>query len=206
MTFKKRATKSIALALVGVTIATPILNTSYAYSQNINTIKEDSDKGIENDLYAEKETETINIDGVNYTYKYYYKDGNRGITITNNLNDVTEEILFDESTSTAYLNGEATMTVTNQESVQSASARAYYVWETKSSEVSYISWLKAVTVSALIGMIIVKLGGVVGAAGGGTVYNKIQMFRAPLTNPQYRTVWAFKASTGDRYGDYIYLW
>lgn len=116
------------------------------------------------------------------------------------------------------------MIVTNQEDVQSPSTRAYYVWETKSSSSSYISWLKAATVSALIGMITAKLGGMVGAAavkasmgttvlgilagaaGGGTVYNKIQMFRAPFTNPQYRTVWAFKASTGDRYGDYIYHW
>ena len=39
MSFKKRATKSIALALVGVTIATPMLNTASAMEDvNINQI------------------------------------------------------------------------------------------------------------------------------------------------------------------------
>lgn len=89
MSLKKRASKSIALSLVGVTIATPILNTSYAYS-NTNILNVNSYKDDKKDLYAEKETETINIDGVNYTYQYYYKNGNRAITITNDLNDITE--------------------------------------------------------------------------------------------------------------------
>lgn len=37
MSFKKRATKSIALALVGVTVATPVFNTvSAALGEGIN--------------------------------------------------------------------------------------------------------------------------------------------------------------------------
>lgn len=33
MSFKKRVTKSIALALVGVTIAIPMLNTGHSYGK-----------------------------------------------------------------------------------------------------------------------------------------------------------------------------
>ena len=45
MSFKKRATKSIALALMGVTIATPILNTASAM--------ENSNYGLSNDKIIE---------------------------------------------------------------------------------------------------------------------------------------------------------
>lgn len=226
MTFKKRVTKSIALALVGVTIATPILNTSYAYSQNINTIKEDSFKGIENDIYAEKEIETINIDGINYTYKYYYKNGNRVINITNDSNDDIEELVFNNSDSTIYINEEAvaTMGTVEHQSNESSLLRAYYVWETKSKSTSYISWIKGVSVGALAAIIASEILGGVGASvviarigstalgvfaassAGGTVYNTLQMYQAPFTTPQYRTLWGFKAPTGDYYGDYIYHW
>ena len=51
MSFKKRATKSIALALVGVTIATPMLNTASAMENQTNNLQK-----IEN-------TEIINENG-----------------------------------------------------------------------------------------------------------------------------------------------
>jgi hypothetical protein len=56
MNFKKLATKSIALALVGVTISTPILNAPYAYSQSISAIEEAC---MNKNMYIEEETEVV---------------------------------------------------------------------------------------------------------------------------------------------------
>lgn len=208
--------KILAIILVATLSVNSLFAQSvFASSKNTN---------IEYNLYDEEKNETVNIDGVNYTYKYTYKNGNRVTIITNDTNNNIEELLYDESSSNMYLNGE--LITTNQtESTQQQllSSRAYYVWQTLSSDSSYISWGKATTAAVLAGMIATALGslgaaGVIAAMGtaalgviaaqtsGGTVYNTLQMYTAPFMNPQYRTVWGFKAGTGDYYGDYIYNW
>lgn len=212
----KSVFKKIALTLtfvLSIMFTTPIIEAK-AYEKNNQ----------QEDVYAEKKVEIITIDGINYTYKYCYENGNKVITIINDSNNNIEKIVQDKISKDIYLNNELVMT--EKETIYEESffsPRAYYEWETKSSSSTYISWGKATTAAALAAIIATKVGtlgpkGVIAAMGigalgviasqcaGGRVYTKIQMFRAPLTNPQYRTIWAFKASTGDYYGDYIYHW
>lgn len=218
----KKLLRNIALTL-SITLLGSSMNVAYA-SQEVPAIQQD--------IYEIETTETVDIDGIIYTYEYHYDNGNKAITITNDANDIVDEIIYNEFNSTYYLNGEASAFVSNESNesnvdtdpISKYGSRVYYEWVTKSSDSTYISWGKAVATSFLIGIIGAALGNMVsvaaiklsigatglsilaGAAGGGTVYNTIQMFRAPFTNPQYRTLWSFKASTGDKYGEYIYLW
>ena len=73
MSMKKRATKSIALALIGVSVAIPVTNTVSAMEsntvseQNMNT----DSINTENDVYDQGVSENINVEGTDYTYKYY---------------------------------------------------------------------------------------------------------------------------------------
>ena len=93
-------------------------------------------------------------------------------------------------------------------------------WETLSNETHYVSWAKGTTVAVVAGVIAIYLGslgvaGVIAAMGtgalsilaasaiGGTVYLKLQWFQAAFVAPQYRYLWSFKASTGDKYGTYV---
>ena len=74
MSFKKRATKSIALALMGVTIATPILNTASAMENSnyglsndkIIELKKEASKFNENtsieELYSEEQIKLMKIE------------------------------------------------------------------------------------------------------------------------------------------------
>lgn len=66
MSFKKRATKSIALALVGITIATPMLNTASAM--------ENSNYGLSNDKIIELKKEANEFDENTSMEKLYSED------------------------------------------------------------------------------------------------------------------------------------
>lgn len=175
------------------------------------------------DMYSMQMSETLNIDGVNYTYQYHYKNGNRAVTITNDLNDNIDEIVYDASSSNIYLNDEICGSIANNDEQleeDTPSARAFYEWETCSSSTEKISWAKGTTTAIVAGCIAIYLGtlgtaGVIAAMGpsalsilaassvGGTLYVKLQSFIAPAAGTQYRYLWSFKASTGDLYGTYI---
>ncbi|WWU66653.1 hypothetical protein QJR26_18085 (plasmid) [Clostridium baratii] len=214
----KNFLKRIALILA-VTLITPTLSIAYASSQNVN--KENNLQK----LYDEEKTEVVNIEGIQYTYKYGYENGNKVITVINNSNNTIEKVKKDKVSGDIYLNdkkiSEEDKKITQGQPL--FSPRAYFKWETKSSSSTYISWLAGTSVAGVAAVIATKLGslgpkGVIAAMGvgvlgviaaqsvGGRVYAKIQMFQAPFVNPQYRTIWGFKAGTGDYYGDYIYHW
>ena len=65
----------------------------------------------------------------------------------------------------------------------------------------YLGTLKAAGVIAAMGT--TALGVLAASSGGGTVNVELQWFYAPFVTPQYRYIWSFKASTGDKYGPYI---
>ena len=102
MSFKKRVTKSIALALVGVTIAIPMLNTASAmensketYSQKIERVS----KSFEDFVYLEDNQYKLDISVSElsessksdfYIYKDYINLLNN-IIVSNNIKNVTED-------------------------------------------------------------------------------------------------------------------
>ena len=102
MSFKKRVTKSIALALVGVTIAIPMLNTSSAmensketYSQKIERVS----KSFEDFVYLEDNQYKLDISVSElsessksdfYIYNDYINLLNN-IIVSNNIKNVTED-------------------------------------------------------------------------------------------------------------------
>ena len=95
MSFKKRVTKSIALALVGVTIAIPMLNTASAmensketYSQKIERVS----KSFEDFVYLEDNQYKLDISVSELSESsksdfYIYND----IIVSNNIKNVTED-------------------------------------------------------------------------------------------------------------------
>lgn len=157
------------------------------------------------DLYAQKASETVTIEGIDYTYHYFYEGENRVITITNNRDNSTDKIVYNTKSNITYINNDA---------------QPIASWQTLSKESNYVSWAKGTTVAVVAGAIAVALSGL-GAAGviaamgttalgvlaaaaiGGTVNLELQWYYAPPAATQYRYLWSFKASTGDRYGTYV---
>lgn len=163
-------------------------------------------------FYIDNKIETVNIDGITYAYYFYYENGNRAITITNDSTNNIDTIVYDEVSSTIYLNTGFHALVKSQPSMLSTVSIG---WETLSKSSDYISWAKGTSVAIIAGMIAIYVGTlgpavVIAAMGtgalsvlaassvGGTVYVEAQMFSVPLVAPQYRYIWSFKASTGDK--------
>lgn len=68
----------------------------------------------EKEIYGNNLEETININGINYTYNYYYdKDGNRTIRTTNNSTKHVDIIKYDKETSEILLNDEVIVSSNN---------------------------------------------------------------------------------------------
>ena len=212
---KKKANLFVVMALIFSLVASGFSPSAGAYSG--------SDPNV-NDLYLDQASETIFIEGTSYTYDYSYEDNNRTIYVTNNTDNSVEKVSFDEDNSTIYYNDEAVSTVVKDNSIgdSSFSISAKDTWETISSDSVYISWAKGIGTAALAAMIAVGLGflgpaGVIAAIGltglaavlagsiGGTIKYKYQRFTPSFGAPYHRYIWSFKASTGDNYGDYIYM-
>lgn len=169
-------------------------------------------------LYDNEDSETVNIGGISYTYRYYYENGNRAIDIVNNESGHIDRIIFDETALEMYLNGRR---VSMADGTAPTVAPAYTDgWESLGTDSYYISWGEATTAAVVAGMIAAYLGslgtsGVVAAMGltalsiiaanssGGTLTVEWQWYNIPLVAPQYRYIWSFTASTGDKYGPYI---
>lgn len=125
MSLKKRAIKSIALALVGVTIAIPVANSVSA--MEINSVSKQNIEltNTENDIFNQGLVESIDIEGVTYTYEYYYDtNGFKSISITNMARSQTQILTFDEKTSNIYLDGQKISEVNSSYDNVSSSTRA----------------------------------------------------------------------------------
>lgn len=187
----------------------------HAASLNINNAA--------NDPYATRKSEIINIDGINYTYQYFYENGNRVIQIINNSSNEIDIVKYDKNSSTIYLNDNVFASINSVPLSKGQSYTTNYSgWETLSTGSHYISWAQGVSASVIAAAIAVYLGSIgtggviaamgVGALGviagscsGGTLYLELQMFSNYPSLPQYRYLWTFTASTGDSYGPYSYF-
>lgn len=171
--------------------------------------------------YASEHTiETVEINGINYTYNSFVENEKYFIIITNDVDGTTDTILFDISASILYLNGEVVSIIDNPIQSQSIGTTADG-WEILSKNSHYISWKEGTTAAAIAAMISVALGflgkaGVIAAMGsaalgaiagcsiGGTVYVETHMRSVFLSPTQYRYEWTFTDSTGTLYGPYYY--
>lgn len=122
MSFKKRATKSIVLALVGVTIATPILNTASAM-ENLNyglsndkiiELKKEASKFNENtsieELYSEEQIKLMKIEfhekfGNEDVFKEVYSENNIKLEINGHTGDIRGTLEGEEPIVSNYFDG-----------------------------------------------------------------------------------------------------
>ena len=175
------------------------------------------------DLYADNISESVDIDGINYTYVYSYDlEGNRVIYVTNTETGISDIVTYDISTSTIYFNDEEVAKTSNS-ALSSSTARARDAgWEKVGSGSQYISWATGTSAAALAAVIAIALGvgsasiiavmgvsvlGVIaGAAIGGTVKYTCYAWQ-PATYPYlFQYDYTFTASTGDTYGPYSIIY
>lgn len=122
MSFKKRATNSIVLALVGVTIATPILNTASAM-ENLNyglsndkiiELKKEASKFNENtsieELYSEEQIKLMKIEfhekfGNENVFKEVYSEKNIKLEINGYTGDIRGTLEGEEPIVSNYFDG-----------------------------------------------------------------------------------------------------
>lgn len=122
MSFKKRATKSIALALVGVTIATPMLNTASAM-ENLNyglsndkiiELKKEASKFNENtsmeEIYSEEQIKLMKIEfhekfGNENIFKEVYSENNIKLEINGYTGDIRGTLEGEEPIVSNYFDG-----------------------------------------------------------------------------------------------------
>lgn len=165
-------------------------------------------------------SEIVEIEGTNYKYDYYLEDGMRKVDITNMSTNTMDRIVYNPSTYTMYLNGSIFSTKTEPLITPYSLRTTADGWEIVSTDSHYISWAEGTSVAVIAGMIAAALGfgvggaAIIGAIGfealsvlaaastGGTVYVELHMFTAPFAQPQYRYMWTFTASTGDKYGPF----
>ncbi len=186
------------------------------------------------DLYAEEKTETINIDGINYTYNYFYdEDGNRAITILNESTGIGDIVTYEIESSNVYLNDEvvAMFGFNAQQNLyndleshlpQTFSNDNWIYWGSSSNRITWGQGTDVAVLAAIIASGISSLGATIGASSvigvmgagtlgviagcaiGGTVYTTTYKFNSIFVN-QIRIDWSFTASTGDSYGTYMHL-
>lgn len=122
MSFKKRATKSIALALMGVTIVTPILNTASAMENSnyglsndkIIELKKEASKFNENtsieELYSEEQIKLMKIEfhekfGNENVFKEVYSENNIKLEINGYTGDIRGTLEGEEPIVSNYFDG-----------------------------------------------------------------------------------------------------
>lgn len=164
-------------------------------------------------MCANSAMESVSIDGVMYTYHYYYTaDGNRAIDVTYSNSTKIDTVVYNQSTNELRLNGNV-VTLPDEE------AKATDGWETLGTDTVYISWEPGIEVGLLAAMIagavgVITSSVVVGALGNGLAYLATQAFSAtislesqwlniPPAIPQYRMIWTLTDSNGETHGPFI---
>lgn len=219
--------KSISMTLI-LSFMVSLISPFFSFAESSNLSNNDSinnNISEENDIYKQELIENVNIDGINYIYKYYYdENGDRSISITDKSRSKTKTLTYDEKNSTINLNGQKIGDVKedNSDGQVLKAPRVNTSWRLINGPVhKYISWAKGTTTSAVAGGIALVLGfktkAVVTALGfgtlgilasnciGGTVHYSKYYRNLAFGQTQYRTDWSFVASSGDRYGTYRYL-
>lgn len=180
---------------------------------------------IEGELYREaRGMETVCIDNKLYQYSYYSSPttGDKAIAVKDVAAGVTDFVTIKDNT--VYLNGEAVGSiedVNENEALYNGATpfKAAGTWKYLGGKSKRVTWAKG-TARAIVAAIIAgalsyaaTASAVIAATGatvmgilasqttGGTVTYKVYSRTAgKLTN--YKWVWSFKASTGDKYGPY----
>lgn len=164
-------------------------------------------------------SEIVEIEGTNYKYDFYMENGMRTVTITDLSTNTIDKVTYDPATSNIYLNGTIFAEKIDNNIVPYSLGTTADGWEILGKDSYRITWAQGTTVAVVAGAIAVYLAtlgpaGVIAAMGtgalgalaaccsGGTLYMELHMFTAPFVAPQYRYVWTFTASTGDKYGPY----
>lgn len=170
---KKSAVVSLCTVMTIVTI--PCIN---AFAGELNTKDNEPIANNERDVYSEKFEETVSIEGISYTYKYYYNEnGDESISILNNKTSTVETVTYDDESSNFYLDDKkiaevqtvdddtyGSVTTRSKRSVTTASKRSakngFKCLGTRHKE---ITWERAVKGAVVAGVIAVAMGGLGGA-------------------------------------------
>lgn len=215
---RKGIKKCIATYLCAAIIVTSIPFTNvFANEKNVNS---------EKDIYAQGFTENVDIEGVTYTYKYYYdENGEKAISVTDNTTSKTEIITYDDKTSNIYVNdekvGEVKTTDDDGQILDTPQSRT--TWNLIGTYHKYITWAQGLSAGTLAGIMVSTIAFVMGpnltvsifiascgiqvfsniasAASGGTLHWTAWYYTS-LLYFHYKYDWSFVAATGDRYGTY----
>lgn len=162
--FKKSAV--ISLCTVMTIVAIPGIN---SFAAELDTNNNDTITNKENDIYSEKFEETVSIEGISYTYKYFYNEnGDKSISILNNKTSTVETVTYDDESSNIYLDGKKIADVQTVDDDTDGSVITRSKRSTKGGFKSLgtrhkkITWIKAMTTAAIAGVIATVMGGVGG--------------------------------------------
>lgn len=178
-------------------------------------------------IYGTSKIEITDIEGVYYTYHYYYNNnGMKAISITNENSNTTDVLTYDDSDLVIYLNDQSVATVKNvlsnsRSDLNSVTSSPYYgeYMGSYSQEISWVAGAEIAVVAAAIAIALASSGGAgvisamrsgvlgtlaacgIGGTVSGTWYRSISAFSIVNTD-----VWIFTASTGEIYGPYVTLY
>lgn len=214
----------VSLCTVMTIVAIPGIE---AFADELNANDNDPIANNERDLYSEKFEETVSIEGISYTYKYYYNEkGDRSISILNNEKSTVETITYDDELSAIYSKGKKIAEIETIDSpmdnvsgnIQSRSVKAKSKWKLLGTRSKTIQWHEGLIAASLAAIIAIAIGTATTAAiiasCGVSTLGVIAAFCTNGTlywtswnhNTQsvmnFKHDWAFKAPTGRRYGTY----
>lgn len=222
--FNKKISKSIALGLLMSTIIIPTSNSAFALENMTNSTDNiefvDEKQISEPDIFSQNLIETINIDGIDYIFKYYYnEEGLPTISSTNLKSNKTDVLEFDYDKNTiCFNNSETTMFLETSDSNEISTKSSKWHLIAGPSHVK-VTWALGASVNAVasaiagalkapasvvVNFIGSGLSSLASKATGGTVHFSKYYRDLALGQVQYRTDWSFVASNGKRYGTYNY--
>lgn len=170
------------------------------------------------DIYRMKYEESVNIDGIKYTYKYYYdNNGNRTTEVIDTSTGNVDVIKYDENNGKLLLNGENILLSENVETEKNVQTRAsdfVYIGSVDKT----ITWNQASNAATVAGLIASVIGIITGAqvlsmigsavlsniiskSANGRVRAKAYKLQAGKVTT-YKYIWSFTPANGSKYGDY----
>lgn len=185
-----------------------------------NVFAESNDK----DIYSQNFTEKVSYEGVDYIYHYFYnEEGKKSIKISNTETSNKDLLTFDENNNSVYLNEKKVATVGDtfedlnpKDNNNGISSRikwnliGVYHHKIKFHEGVGGVFVAGIIVGTMgfgtVGAAMAScgasaMGAIAGCAPGGTLHWS-KYYYTEITHYRYRTDWAFKASSGERYGTY----
>lgn len=213
--------KSITVSLCAVmtVVAIPCMD---IFADEVNSNDNEVITNNQKDLYAENFEETVDIDGINYTYKYYYnEDGDRSVLVSNDKNSTVETITYDDETSTFYSNDRkiAEVGTVNDETYDASDSIQPRGWKLMGTHSKYIKWYEGIVAGSVAVVIASAIGNIVSASAiitscgmgvlgviaagsiGGTLYWTSWNYNTQSVM-NFKHDWAFKTPNGERYGTF----